>query len=92
MEAKPRPPMPPDGRTLPARYYTEWHFHPDELAHPGFDASDVVEFWDPTNRQDWRVCELSQGGIGSRAYAPGPYSNREDLLCAFDRMIRKAED
>ena len=40
-----------------------------------------------TNRQDWHVCELSQAGIASRAYTPGPYSNREDLLYAFDRMI-----
>jgi glycine betaine catabolism A len=65
----------------------EWHFHPEEMAAPDFDASDAVEFWDMTNRQDWHVCELSQAGISSRAYTPGPYSNREDLLYAFDRMI-----
>jgi Rieske 2Fe-2S family protein len=65
----------------------EWHFHPSELARPEFDAKDAVEFWDLTNRQDWHVCELSQAGISSRAYTPGPYSNREDLLYAFDRMI-----
>jgi len=66
----------------------EWHFHPKELARPGFDPNDAVEFWDMTNRQDWHVCELSQAGISSRAYTPGPYSNREDLLYAFDQMIR----
>ena len=49
----------------------EWHFHPRELARPGFDASDVIEFWDITNRQDWHVCELSQAGIASRATRPG---------------------
>jgi Rieske 2Fe-2S family protein len=65
----------------------EWHFRPEELARDGFDPGDAVEFWDMTNRQDWQVCELSQAGIGSRAYTPGPYSNREDLLFAFDRMI-----
>jgi len=65
----------------------EWHFQPSELAREGFDASDCVEFWDLTNRQDWHVCELSQAGISSRAYVPGPYSNREDLLYAFDRFI-----
>jgi Rieske 2Fe-2S family protein len=65
----------------------EWHFHPRELARPDFDAADVIEFWDLTNRQDWHVCELSQAGISSRAYVPGPYSNREDLLYAFDRKI-----
>jgi Rieske 2Fe-2S family protein len=73
------------GRTI---NICEWHFHPDELARPGFNASDVIDFWDLTNRQDWHVCELSQAGISSRAYVPGPYSNREDLLYAFDRMIR----
>jgi Rieske 2Fe-2S family protein len=65
----------------------EWHFQPSELANPSFDASDAIDFWDMTNRQDWHVCELSQAGISSRAYRPGPYSNREDLLYAFDRMI-----
>jgi Rieske 2Fe-2S family protein len=65
----------------------EWHFQPSELARPDFDGSDAVDFWDMTNRQDWHVCELSQAGIASHAYTPGPYSNREDLLYAFDRMI-----
>ncbi len=65
----------------------EWHFQPSELARPDFDASDCIDFWDMTNRQDWHVCELSQAGIGSPAYVPGPYSNREDLLYAFDRFI-----
>jgi glycine betaine catabolism A len=76
-------PMAPD-RTI---NICEWHFHPTELARADFGASDVIDFWDLTNRQDWHVCELSQAGISSRAYVPGPYSNREDLLYAFDRMI-----
>ena len=76
-------PMGP-GRTI---NICEWHFHPAELARPGFDAADAIDFWDMTNRQDWHVCELSQEGIGSRGYTPGPYSNREDLLYAFDRFI-----
>lgn len=67
----------------------EWHFHPDEMAKPGFQIDDVVSFWDLTNRQDWHVCELSQAGISSRGYRPGPYSNREDLLYQFDRYILK---
>jgi phenylpropionate dioxygenase-like ring-hydroxylating dioxygenase large terminal subunit len=65
----------------------EWHFQPSELARPDFDASDCIEFWDMTNKQDWHVCELSQAGIASPAYVPGPYSNREDLLYAFDRFV-----
>jgi Rieske 2Fe-2S family protein len=65
----------------------DWLVHPQELATPGFDFSDVTSFWDMTNRQDWHVCELAQAGISSRGYQPGPYSNREDLLYAFDRFI-----
>jgi Rieske 2Fe-2S family protein len=76
-------PMAPD-RTINV---CEWHFQPAELVRPDFDASDAIDFWDMTNRQDWHVCELSQAGISSSAYTPGPYSNREDLLYAFDRMI-----
>ncbi|HKW44637.1 MAG TPA: aromatic ring-hydroxylating dioxygenase subunit alpha [Candidatus Eremiobacteraceae bacterium] len=63
----------------------EWLFDPDTMTKPGFDPSDAIEFWDMTNRQDWHVCELSQAGISSRAYAPGPYGNQEGLLESFDR-------
>ena len=66
----------------------------DWLAHrrarrtaPAFTMQDAIGFWDMTNRQDWRVCELAQAGISSPAYRPGPYSNREDLLYAFDRFV-----
>jgi len=69
------------------RIECEWLVHPAERAKADFNLSDVVEFWDMTNRQDWHVCELAQAGISSRAYRPGPYSNREDLLYAFDRFI-----
>jgi Rieske 2Fe-2S family protein len=72
------------------RVICEWLVHPVELARTGFDASDITEFWDLTNRQDWHVCELAQAGISSRAYTPGPYSSREDLLYALDRFIVEA--
>ena len=63
----------------------EWLFDPAAIAQPCFDPSDVVEFWDLTNRQDWHVNELTQLGLNSSAYSPGPYSNAEGLLGAFDR-------
>jgi Rieske 2Fe-2S family protein len=69
------------------RIVCEWLVHPDEAAKPAFDLGDATAFWDMTNRQDWHVCELAQAGISSRAYRPGPYSNREDLLYAFDRYV-----
>ena len=61
----------------------ELHFHPDERG----PINDAVEFWDLTNREDWRISEQSQLGIGSRAYTPGPYSRREELLHAFDKIV-----
>lgn len=69
----------------------EWHFPPAEMAKADFRADDVVEFWDQTNREDWGISELGQKGISSRAYEPGPYSPREGLPQAFDRMIVSRE-
>jgi Rieske 2Fe-2S family protein len=65
----------------------EWHFHPDEIARPGFDPSGAISFWELTNRQDWELSERAQAGISSRGYRPGPYSNREDLLMGLDRYV-----
>lgn len=45
----------------------------------------AVQFWDETNRQDWNVCELVQKGMANHGYVPGPYSNLESLVAAFDR-------
>jgi Rieske 2Fe-2S family protein len=72
------------------RIECEWLFHADAAAQPHFDPDDGVQFWDLTNRQDWHMCELSQQGIMSRAYTPGPYSPRESLSVAFDREVLRA--
>jgi Rieske 2Fe-2S family protein len=64
-----------------------WHFHPDEMAKPGFDPNDAVAFWDLTNQQDWELSDRAQQGISTLGYRPGPYSNREELLLAFDRFV-----
>ncbi|NOK60015.1 MAG: aromatic ring-hydroxylating dioxygenase subunit alpha [Chloroflexi bacterium AL-W] len=74
----------PDGPAR-TRVVCEWLFAADEMAKSHFDPSDAVEFWDMTNRQDWHVCELSQEGVSSRAYTPGPYAQQEGLLYAFDQ-------
>ena len=76
-------PMSPD-RT---RVVCDWYFHPDAagMSDPGYNPKDAVEFWDMTNKQDWHVCELSQQGIASRAYQPGPYSPRESIPAAWDQ-------
>jgi Rieske 2Fe-2S family protein len=64
---------------------SEWMFHPDSFGAPGFNPQDAIEFWDVTNRQDWRITEESQAGIRSRRYEPGPYSARESVPAAWDR-------
>ena len=63
----------------------DWLFHPDAFKRKDFNPQDAIEFWDMTNKQDWHVCELSQQGIGSRAYQPGPYSSRESIPAAWDQ-------
>jgi len=62
----------------------DWLFHPDAFSREDFNPQDAIEFWDVTNKQDWHVCELSQQGISSRAYVPGPYSSRESIPAAWD--------
>lgn len=63
----------------------DWLFDPKTMGGADFDPSDAIGFWDMTNKQDWKVCELSQAGIQSRAYVPGPYSPNEGILQAFDK-------
>jgi Rieske 2Fe-2S family protein len=67
-----------------SRVTCEWLFDRTVAAAESFDPSHAIEFWDLTNRQDWHICELSQRGVASRAYRPGPYSPYESMLRAFD--------
>ncbi len=65
--------------------FCDWFFNPEAFKRSDFDPDDAIQFWDMVNRQDWHVCELSQHGISSRAYEPGPYSSRESIPAAWDR-------
>ena len=69
---------------------SEWLFHPDSFGRPDFNPKDAIEFWDVTNRQDWRITEESLAGIRSRRYQPGPYSARESVPAAWDRAYLEA--
>jgi Rieske 2Fe-2S family protein len=64
--------------------FCDWFFNPEAFKRSDFDPDDAVQFWDMVNRQDWRVCELSQQGIASRAYETGPYSARESIPAVWD--------
>ena len=79
-------PRSPDRVTI----YCDWFFHLAAFGQRDFHPEDAIEFWDMTNRQDWHVCELSQQGIASRAYQPGPYSARESIPAAWDREYLRA--
>jgi glycine betaine catabolism A len=72
------------------RVHCEWLFDPGYRSHAGSDPQQAVEFWDRVNREDWRVCELSQQGVRSRAYTPGPYAELESVTAAFDRAYLEA--
>jgi glycine betaine catabolism A len=65
----------------------EWLFEPGTMAADGFDPSDAIEFWDQVNREDWRVCELTQRGMQSSGFEPGRYTTHEGDVHAFDVMV-----
>ena len=64
-------------------------FHPEEMARPGFDPSDAVEFWDLVNRQDWRICEGVQAGMRARVFQHGYYAPMESASLDIRRYIRE---
>jgi Rieske 2Fe-2S family protein len=53
-------------------------FEQHEMAKPGFDPSDAVDFWHLVNRQDWAICERVQQGIATRVHRRGLFSPMED--------------
>jgi Rieske 2Fe-2S family protein len=72
------------------RVTCEWLFDPGYQTMEGADPQEAVSFWDRVNREDWHVCELSQLGVVSRGYVPGPYSELESVTAAFDRAYLDA--
>ena len=70
------------------RIVCDFLFHPQEIAKPGFDANDAVEFWDLVNRQDWAICERVQRGMRSRVHKFGYYAPMEDFSLDIRRYIR----
>jgi Rieske 2Fe-2S family protein len=59
------------------------------VAAPGFDPGYAVEFWDITNRQDWRACESVQRGLSSPHAVLGPLSAEEDAVYQVVTMIAR---
>lgn len=48
-------------------------------------ATDAMEFWDITNRQDWHICELAHLGAKTVGYNQGRYSSEEEVVHLIDR-------
>lgn len=71
------------------RIACEFLFHPTEIAKPDFDPSDVVDFWDMVNRQDWQACESVQQGMRSRGFRGGFYAPMEDPSLDIRRYLEK---
>ncbi len=63
--------------------------HPDEMAKPDFDPSDAVAFWDLVNRQDWRICERVQDGMGSRRFEVGYLAPMEEPSADVGRYVAR---
>jgi Rieske 2Fe-2S family protein len=64
-------------------------FHVSEIGKPEFDPRDVVDFWDPVNRQDWTVCEGVQLGMQSRGFRGGFYAPMEDPSLDIRRYLER---
>ena len=71
-----------------SRVVCDWLFTPEAVSRPGFDPGDTVAVFDITNRQDWDVCERTQLGMHSRAYANGGfYVTNEQHIAVFRDLV-----
>jgi glycine betaine catabolism A len=75
----------------PDRTWVEcsWFF-PATEAGAEIDPSYAVEFWDLTNKQDWKACESVQRGLSSPHFKPGAFSPSEDAVHQFATMVARA--
>jgi Rieske 2Fe-2S family protein len=64
-----------------------WLFPPEALERDGFSPAYATEFWDLTNREDWRACESVQRGLGSSGARQGPFATSEDEVHAFMALV-----
>jgi glycine betaine catabolism A len=51
------------------------------------EASDVYEFWEETNAEDYAICERQQIGIASPGFRPGRYAPAEEGTYEFDKIV-----
>jgi Rieske 2Fe-2S family protein len=54
------------------RVRCQWLVAGDAEQGRDYDVEPVIALWDITNRQDWILCEITQKGVRSRHFVPGP--------------------
>ncbi|MEO8244148.1 MAG: aromatic ring-hydroxylating dioxygenase subunit alpha [bacterium] len=69
------------------RLIAEWHFAPETLAQPGFDAADVAAFAKIVLQQDGDAVEMNQRGIRSPSYRRGRLMPQEFDIHRFHQWI-----
>ena len=67
-----------------------WYLPDTGEGEEPIDATYAVEFWDLTNKQDWKACESVQRGLASPHFRPGPFSPSEDAVHIFVTTIARA--
>lgn len=63
-----------------------WLFEEDVVENDGY-MQDAIEFWDNTNRQDWKACELAHEGYTSKALNVGVLTPAEWRTRRFTEYI-----
>jgi len=61
-----------------------WYFPAADI-----DPAYAVDFWDLTNGQDWKACELVQRGLTSPHFKPGPLAPNEDAVHRWVQMVAR---
>jgi len=64
---------------------TEYLFRQEVLDDPDLDPTEVIEFNELVNEQDFVVCERVQRGVRSRAFTHGVYARKDELPYAFNQ-------
>jgi Rieske 2Fe-2S family protein len=53
---------------------TKWLVHKDAVEDVDYTVANLTAVWEATNRQDGMLVGITQAGVRSPAYEPGPYS------------------
>ena len=59
---------------------TKWLVHKDAVEGVDYQLDNLTAVWIATNAQDQELVEVSQRGVRSDAYEPGPYSPYTEML------------